>query len=123
MSDKKRSFLESRINGIKYALRGAWLLISSEASIQVQVSIGIVMTIIGFFCHLSPTEWILQTLTTGIVIAIEGINTAIEKVSDFVHPEQHPKIGLIKDISAGAVFIMALTAIIVGIIIYFPKFF
>lgn len=123
MSDKKSSFLESRIIGIKYALRGAWLLISTEASIKVQFGIGIVMTIIGFFCHLSPTEWILQTVIIGIVIAIEGINTAIEKVSDFVHPEQHPKIGLIKDISAGAVFIMALTAIIVGIIIYFPKFF
>ncbi len=119
---KKESFLINRIRSVKYAFQGAWILISTEASIKVQVGIGIVMTIIGFFCHLSPTEWALQTLSIGLILAIEGLNTAIEEIADFIHPEYHPKIGLIKDISAGAVFIIAMAAFIVGIIIYFPKF-
>jgi diacylglycerol kinase (ATP) len=119
----KDCFLVNRLRSIKYAFNGAYLLLKTEASIKVQFCIGILMTIVGFLCHLSYTEWILQTLTIGLVLAIEGINTAVEEIADFIHPEQHPKIGLIKDISAGAVFIMALTAIIVGIIIYFPKFF
>lgn len=120
---KKDSFFLNRIRSIKYASKGAWLLFGSEASIKVQVCIGLVMTIIGFLCDLSTNEWILQTLTIGLVLAIEGINTAIEEIANFIHPEQHPKIGQIKDISAGAVFIMAVTAIIVGILIYFPKLF
>ena len=123
MMNRKDSFFVNRIHSIKYACKGAWLLISTEASIKVQVCIGVVMTVIGLLCHLTPTEWILQTLTIGLVIAFEGVNTAIENIADFIHPEQHPKIGLIKDISAGAVFMMAITAIIVGLIIYLPKIF
>ena len=81
------------------------------------------MTILGFLVGLSPIEWILQTLTIGLIIALEGVNTTIEEIADFIHPEFHPKIGLIKDLAAGAVFIFAIIAIIVGCIIYFPKFF
>ena len=55
-------------------------------------------------------------------MAIEGINTAVEKLADFVHPKHNEKIGFIKDISAGAVFIAAISAVIVGLLIYIPKF-
>jgi diacylglycerol kinase (ATP) len=120
---KKDSFLVNRIKSIGFAFNGARLLVTTESSIQVQVFIGIIMTIIGFLVGLSPTEWILQTISIGLIIAIEGINTAIEEIADFIHPEFHPKIGLIKDLAAGAVFIFAIIAIIVGGIIYFPKIF
>jgi diacylglycerol kinase (ATP) len=119
----KESFLVNRLKSIGYAFKGAWILITTEASIKVQLFIGVIMTVLGLNCNLSKTEWIIQCLTIGLIIAIEGINTAIEEIADFIHPEQHPKIGLIKDISAGAVFIFAVTAIIVGMIIYLPKFF
>ena len=54
-------------------------------------------------------------------MSVEGLNTAIEHLADFIHPEQHPKIGILKDVAAGAVFIAALIAIVVGSIIYVPK--
>ena len=54
-------------------------------------------------------------------MAIEGLNTAIEEIADFIHPEHHSKIGLIKDLAAGAVFIFAVAAVIIGCIIYLPK--
>ncbi|GGG44505.1 diacylglycerol kinase [Bizionia arctica] len=120
---KKESFFVNRLKSIGFAFRGARLLILTESSIKIQVCIGIIMTIIGFLVGLSPTEWIIQTITIGLIIALEGLNTAIEEVADFIHPEFHPKIGLIKDLAAGAVFIFAMIAIIVGCIIYFPKIF
>jgi diacylglycerol kinase (ATP) len=55
-------------------------------------------------------------------MSVEGLNTAVEKVADFIHPEFHERIGFIKDIAAGAVFFAALTAIVIGAIIYVPKF-
>jgi len=55
-------------------------------------------------------------------MSIEGINTAVEKIADFIHPDFHHRIGFIKDIAAGAVFFAALTAIAIGLIIYVPKF-
>ena len=121
--NKKESFLINRIKSIKYAFKGAVLLIKTESSIKVQVFIGVLMTVIGFFVGLSATEWIIQTLIIGLIISIEGINTAIEEIADFIHPEFHTKIGLIKDLAAGAVFIFAVIAIIIGCIIYFPKIF
>ena len=47
--------------------------------------------------------------------------TDIEEIADFIHPEHHKKIGIIKDIGAGAAFFAAVTAIIIGLIIYLPK--
>ena len=120
---KKEPFLINRIKSIGFAFNGALILLKTESSIQIQVFIGILMTILGFIVGLSTTEWIIQILTIGLIISIESINTAIEEIADFIHPEYHPKIGLIKDIAAGAVFIFAVIAIIIGCIIYFPKIF
>ena len=83
----------------------------------MQFAIGIIMTIVGFYFDLSTTEWTIQILVIALIMTIEGINTAIEEIADFIHPEFHKKIGLIKDISAGAVFIFAIAAVIIGLII------
>ena len=99
------------------------LLLKTEASIQIQFVIALLVTLAGFYFNISKTEWILQCFAIGMVMSIEGVNTAIESLADFIHPEYHNKIGFIKDISAGAVFIAATVAIVTGIIIYFPKVF
>ena len=120
---KKDSFLSNRIKSVGYAFKGAMLLLKTEASIKIQFVIAIIVTGAGFFFNISPSEWIIQILAIGLVMSIEGINTAIEEIANFIHPEHHSKIGLIKDIAAGAVFIAAVFASIVGLIIYLPKIF
>ena len=118
-----KNFIVTRIKSIGYAFKGAYLLITTEASIKVQFFIGILMTVAGFYFKISTTEWILQILTIASIMSIEGLNTAVEEIADFIHPEHHKKIGLIKDIAAGAVFITAIAAVIIGCIIYIPKIF
>lgn len=110
-----------RLKGFKYAIRGAFLLLRYEASVQVQAAIAIIITIAGFYYNISPTEWMFQILSIGLVLSIEGLNTAAEEIADFVHPDFHNKIGFIKDVAAGAVFFAAVAAVIVGCIIYIPK--
>ena len=119
----QQSFFIKRIKSIGYAFKGAYLLITTEASIKVQFLIAVLMTIAGFYYELSPIEWVIQIITIALIMALEGLNTAIEEIADFVHPEHHKKIGLIKDLAAGAVFIFAFAAVIVGGIIYIPKIF
>lgn len=121
--DKKDSFLKSRLKGIKYAFNGAKMLISNEASIKVQVAISILVTIAGFYFQISSTEWMMQILVIALVLSTEGLNSAIEEIADFIHPDQHPKIGYLKDIAAGAVFFAAIAALIVACLIYIPKIF
>jgi len=114
------SFVTGRLKSLKYAVVGAFKLITTEHSVMVQFSLGILMTIAGFYFHITKTEWLFQTMAVGLVLSIEGLNTAVEKIADFIHPDFHDKIGFIKDIAAGAVFFAAMAAIAVGLIIYIP---
>ncbi len=123
MIKKNESFLKNRLKSIGYAFKGAYQLITTEASVKVQLFIGVIMTISGIYFHLTAFEWVIQTLVIALIMALEGMNTAIEEIADFIHPEHHPKIGLIKDIAAGAVFIFAVAAVIIGLIMYIPKIF
>src|SRR5690606_2412576 len=77
----------------------------------------------GIYFDITRIEWILQIAMIVLVMSIEGVNTAIEYIADFVHPDLHASIGRIKDIAAGAVFIASIAAVIVAIIIYYPKIF
>ena len=120
---KKESFLVNRIKSVGFALRGALLLIKTEASIKIQIFIALVMTALGFYFDISNTEWILQIFAIALVLGIEGMNTAVEKIADFIHPEFHEKIGFIKDIAAGAVMMVSIASAIIGMIIYLPKIF
>lgn len=120
---KKDSFLVNRLKSVGYAFKGAVLLLKTEASIKIQFVIALILTFAGFYFKISTTEWIIQLLSIGLVMSVEGVNTAIEEIADFMHPERHPKIGLIKDVAAGAVFIASFFTIIIGFIIYLPKIF
>ena len=121
MSKTEQGFVKGRLRSLVYAFRGMIILIRSEHSIMVQLGIGVLVSLIGFFTGLSATEWMLQTLCIGIVLSAEGLNTAVEKLCDFVNPGPDETIGRIKDISAGGVGFAAVAAIVVGVIIYGPK--
>ncbi len=118
---KKESFLVNRLKSIGYAFKGAVYLIKTESSIKIQVFIAIAVTIAGFYFDISNTEWLIQIVCIGLVMSLEGLNTAVEYIADFIHPEQHETIGKIKDIAAGAVFIAAISAAIAAAVIYLPK--
>jgi diacylglycerol kinase (ATP) len=119
---KDNTFFTGRLKSLKFALKGAIKLISTEHSVMVQFSLSIALIIAGFYFNISTTEWMFQTLAIGMVLSIEGLNTAVEKVADFIHPDYSQRIGFIKDIAAGAVFFAAMAAITIGLIIYLPKF-
>ncbi len=119
----KEPFLINRLKSVGYAFKGALFLIRTESSIKIQVFIAVAVTLAGFYFDISITEWIAQTICIGLVMSMEGMNTAMEYMSDFIHPDRHKAIGRIKDIAAGAVFIASVSAVIVAMIIYFPKLF
>ncbi len=121
IQDKR--FVSGRIKSVGFAVKGAYKLVTTEHSVMVQFSIMVVMIFAGFYFHISREEWMLQILAFGLVLGIEGLNTAVEKIADFIHPEFHDRIGFIKDIAAGAVLFAAFSAIAIGAIIYVPKIF
>ncbi|NJX15221.1 diacylglycerol kinase family protein [Tamlana crocina] len=123
MNNKKEPLLINRAKSVRYAFKGALLLLKTEPSIKIQFCIAVLVSIAGFYFEISTTEWMIQILAIALVMSIEGANTAIEEIANFIHPEYHIKIGKIKDLAAGAVFIASVFAVIVGLIIYLPKIF
>ncbi len=121
MKNPKDGFIKGRIRSIRFAVRGMFLLIKTEDSIKVQLFVAAIATAAGFYFEISNVEWMFQIAVIGLVLVAESLNTAIEKMSDFVHPNYHEKIGFIKDISAGAASFAAVISLIVACFIYIPK--
>lgn len=121
MKNPKDGFIRGRIRSLKFALRGMWILMTTEDSIKAQLFFALIASIMGFYFDISSTEWCIQTLVIGLVLVAEAANSAIEEVSDFIHPDYHEKIGLIKDIAAGAPSFAAIISLIVAGILYIPK--
>ena len=121
MKNAKDSFIRGRLRSLKFAFKGAWLLLTTEDSIKAQVFMAVIVTVMGFCFDISNIEWMLQFLAIGMVLVAEALNTAIEKIADFVHPDFHAKIGFIKDIAAGAPTFAGIISLILAGFIYIPK--
>jgi len=119
-SNVMSGFIIGRIKGINYAVKGFFLLIRTEHSIISQCIIGLIFTGLGFYFEIDRVDWALQVFAIGLVLSVESLNTAVEKVCDFIHPDYHEKIGFIKDIASGAVAFAVLTAILIALLIYVP---
>ena len=102
------------IKGLRYAYR-------NEQNLAVDVGVALLVTISGFIFKLNLVEWAILALTIGLVISCELINTAIEAVVDLVTEDYHPLAKVAKDTAAAAVFVFAIIAVIVGLIIFLPK--
>ncbi len=116
-------FVKGRVRGGFIAMKGAFLFVTTEHSGMVQAILAILLTIAGFYYKISLTEWMFHVIVLALVLAVEAANTAIEKLCDFVHDEHHKSIGFIKDIAAGAVWFSAIAALIVELLIFWPKMF
>ena len=113
------------LNSFKYALNGVILLAKSERNFQIILVI-MVFTVIGgysldfFGQHLTRFEWAMLWLAIGLLLVSEGLNTAIEKTLDTLHPDRHEGVGQAKDMAAGATFCASIVGLIVGLYIFLP---
>ena len=118
---KKQKGLKKFINSFSYPIKGLKYAYRNEQNLAVDVGIAILVLITGFIFKISAHEWALLVLTIGLVISCELVNTAIEAVVDLVTEEYHPLAKVAKDTAAAAVFIFAIVAIVVGLIIFLPR--
>jgi diacylglycerol kinase len=92
-----------------------------ERNFKIQLGVALVTIILGIVLQISYKEWLAIVICIGFVLVLEMINTAIEKIIDLLHPDWNETAGKIKDISAGAVLVAAITSAVVGGIIFLPK--
>ena len=118
MTNKKFSILS-----FKFALDGIIAALKAEPNLKFHILIGLLVALLSFFLNISRQDWVVVIMIIGFVIAVELTNTSIETVVDHFTENPHPGAKLAKDISAGAVLVSALTAAIVGILIFTPYIF
>jgi diacylglycerol kinase len=115
--------MKNILKSFKFAFEGLKILLQEEQNARIHLLIMLVVIIAGFVYNISYLEWVAIIFAIGLVFALEILNTAIENLADFVSPDKHQKIKKIKDLCAAAVLTGAITALIIGGLIFLPKIF
>lgn len=120
MERSKFSF-HSRLKSFRFALAGIRELLIREHNARIHLAATAGVIAAGIVFRVSATEAAVLALVTGTVWITEILNTCIERMMDFIHPEEHPHIKYIKDLAAGAVLVAAFAAVVAGLFIFVPK--
>lgn len=114
---KNKSFFKAA----KYSLEGIIYFIKNGRNIKIQIVAALLVIIAAIILKVNAIEMAILVLTIFLVFAFEVINTSIENLADLYTMEYNEKVKVIKDTAAGAVSLVALGAVVVGIMIFLPK--
>ena len=121
MEEENKWKNKSFIKAAKYSLEGILYFIKDGRNIKIQIVAAILVVIAAIILKVSAIEMAILGLTIFLVFAFEVMNTSIEKLADLYTMEYNLKVKIIKDTAAGAVSLVALGAVVVGVIIFGPK--
>ncbi|MCA1025441.1 diacylglycerol kinase family protein [Cytobacillus kochii] len=119
--DKNSRKKQSLISSFYFAFIGVITALKAERNLKIHFVMTVLVIFFGIIFELTKTEWLLISFAIAGMIALELMNTAIERVVDLVTTEQHPLAKQAKDIAAGAVLIYAVLTVIIGLSIFLPK--
>lgn len=107
----------------RFAAQGIGTAMKREQNMKVHAGSAVVVVAAGMWTGLDPVEWMLVILLIGGMLALELVNSALERVVDLVTAERHPLAKQAKDMAAGAVLVFAVASAIIGLLIFLPKWF
>ncbi len=112
--------ISKRVKSFSHAIRGLFIFVRRTHNAWIQMALFVGVVDLGFYYDITRTDWILIILAAGLVFAAEAFNTAIEIDMDLTSPNPHPYARDTKDVAAGAVLLAAITAFVVGILVFYP---
>ncbi|WP_174730170.1 diacylglycerol kinase family protein [Mesobacillus harenae] len=105
----------------RFAWQGIRYAVKSERNLQIHLLISAAVLCAGAVLKLSITEWFVVLLIIGVMVSLELLNTALEKVVDLVTEEYHPLAKQAKDLAAGSVLVFSIISVLIGLLIFVPK--
>ncbi|MGB2601202.1 MAG: diacylglycerol kinase [Candidatus Omnitrophota bacterium] len=114
----KSSYGGKFLHSVNAALEGVVHTLQCERNMRIHFIIGFLVLIVGVYLNLTPVQFLLLCFAVAFVLVAEMFNTAIEHLTDHVSEEFHPTVKIVKDVSAGAVFVSAVNAAITGYILF-----
>lgn len=103
------------------AWHGVVYVFATQRNMRIHGAGAIGAAVFGWLCHISRLEWGLLVLTIFLVLVTEAVNTAVEKAVDVYTDGFHPLARVAKNVAAGAVLLAAVTAVLMGAIIFGPQ--
>ncbi len=113
-------FLRARIKSFAYAFKGLFIAFREEPNMWIHCAAAMVAVLLGLHFGIMRHEWLVVIFCIALVIALELVNTAIETLADRISTEKDPLLGRAKDVAAGAVLMAAISAAIIGLMIFLP---
>ncbi len=110
------------VRSFTHALKGIAFTLRSERNFQVEAAMTGVVFFLMFLLPLSHFENIVLVIAVTLVLAFELVNTAVERIMDILKPRVHPYARVVKDVMAGAVFVVSFGALLLGVIVFSPYF-
>lgn len=114
---KSKNIIES----FKHAFQGLWYTFVKERNMKIHIAAAAFVILLALWLGVSKIELAILCLTVMLVICFELTNTAMEVMVDIIVDVYHPRAKIIKDVSAGAVFVSAFFSIVIGVVILFDK--
>ncbi len=115
--------VKARIKSFSYAIQGINTFLKTQHNAWIHAFATVLVIVLGNIVRLSFSEWCLIFLAIALVFITEMLNTAIEFLTDLASPEFHPLAKKTKDVAAGAVLFSSIIALIIGLLVFTPKFF
>lgn len=112
---------ETLFASFRFATAGLRVLFASQRNARVQAGAGVLALALAAFLRISRVEWAILALTIALVLSLEAVNSAIEATVDLVTDDYHPLAKAAKDLAAGAVWLMALTSLVIAAILFLPR--
>jgi undecaprenol kinase len=108
------------LKSFTYAFRGLFKAFREEQNLRVQSTVAILIIVLGFIFKIKQWEWCFLLVVITLVILMELVNSAVERIADALKPRIHVYVKEMKDIMAAAVMFASLLAVVVGLIIFIP---
>jgi undecaprenol kinase len=105
----------------KFAFEGLFYLLKMDKNIRLHLFFFAILLFFAFFFNISTLEWVAVLICSGVVFALEIINSVLEELCNFVQAEYHPKIKRIKDGAASAVLVFSIFSLVIACLIFLPK--
>lgn len=103
------------------ARKGMRLTLKSERNLRVHLFIAVLVLITAYCLNFSVIRFCILVMAIAAVISAEMLNSAIEFSLDAIfHNKYSRMVGMAKDIAAGAVMVVTISAIIVGVLLFAP---
>lgn len=112
-----------QLKSFKYAFEGVWHAFLSEPNFRIQLMIVTVLVFLGKLYQITKIEWSLIALSSGFLLFMELTNTVIEEIMDRFMKQTDESVKIIKDVSAAAVLVTAITVLVNFFLIFGPRIF